>query len=107
MTRQTNMPRDFGGAPIPVLHPGRTAAHTVGAASTEVDLPTLFTDSGAKVWRLQASAACHIRTEAGAATTADMPLAADMPEMFEFDDQADFRVIQASAGGTLWITEML
>lgn len=107
MPRQTQMPRDHGGAPIPVLHPSRTATVSIGAASVEADLPTLFTDSASKAWRLQSTVGCHIRTEAGNATTSDMPLAADMPEVFEFSPADDFRLIRSTTDGTLYITEMV
>lgn len=107
MPRYTQMPRDHGGAPIPVLKPSRTATIAIGIASVEADLPTLFSDSAAKAWRLQSTVACHIRTEAGSATTSDMPLAADMPEVFEFDANDDFRVIRSTTDGTLYITEMI
>lgn len=104
------MPRDNGGEPIPVLRPGRTAVSSVGAASVEVDLASAFAGgSDAKVFRLVATDACHIRTASGDATTDDALLPGSLPEVFKFGRFDTFRHIQAAgtSGGTLYITEML
>lgn len=104
----STMPRDTGGMPIQCLKPGRTITSSIGASSTEVNLGTAFDPvSTAKVYRLQASIACHIRTVAGSATSSDMPMSAGVPELFKLDPVGTFRQIQATAGGTLFVTEML
>lgn len=105
----TTMPRDTGGQPVQVLKPGRTATIAVGASSAEFDFAAKFASpaTSATVFRLHSNTACHVRTAAGAATTNDMPMAADVTELFKFGASDTFRQIQATASGTLFVTEML
>lgn len=76
---------------LPVLEPGSTTIIVdfgSGAAVSTV-LPHVADASSARVYRLYADAACHIKAHAAGdnlnvkATTSDMPMAAAVMEYFE------------------------
>lgn len=58
------------------------------------------------VVRLVATAACHVSFDGTAATTSDMLLPANQPELFRVEKGGTINVLHVSVDGVLYITEM-
>lgn len=101
----TSLPRDDRKQTIQVLQPGVTQ---VIVMDTESQATTAITNTS--VIRVLATADCHIVVGVSpTATLSDLYIPANVPEYFEIgqDGNNQLAVVQDSAGGTIYITEML
>lgn len=96
------MPLDETGYAIPALRPGVTQKVTVGASATSATAVAQTT----QVVRLKATTDTHIKFAAGA-TTSDFLMSAGETEYFAVLGGTVISNIQASAGGFLYLTEMI
>lgn len=104
-----DLARDERKVPIPVLQPSTTQTVTItgtSALSTHVTATNII--------RVVSTTDCHIEFGFNpVATTSSMFMPASVPEYFEIGDvsgdstMTNLAVIQNSAGGTLYITEMI
>lgn len=91
--------------PFQAIQPGESQNVTIAGASAPT---TNAFQGGTSIVRLVATSACYVKFgTAPVATTSDMYLPADTPEYFAVKEGASWKVavIQASAGGTLNVTE--
>lgn len=99
---------DEYGSPIQAMKPGTTQTIAVGASSVA---SASAVGATINVVRLIATTNCFVKFGAGspAATTSDTPLFANQEVYFRVDEGQGIKVavIQMSAGGTLYMTEML
>lgn len=86
--------------------PDTTQVVTVGAASAKTTNPV---GAHTMVVRLVADTDCHVTfgPTGDAATTSDMFLPTDQPELFQIGAGEYVHVIQNAAGGNLYVTEMV
>lgn len=74
-------------------------------ASAEIDTAI---GQGVKVVRLLATTLCHVNfgPTGASATTANMPLQANVPEYFNIEGGEFIQAIKNTTAGTLYVTEM-
>lgn len=103
----TYLAKDRFNHAIQCLSPGTTQTVTVSGTSAST---TNILNRNTVVIRVVATTNCFINIGAGTptATTANMPLIANVPEYFRVDGALGLRVaaIQISTGGSLYVTEM-
>lgn len=93
----------MAGPPIMRISDGSTQSVAVSGTSAQ---STAISGNAGYV-RLFATTMCHIRVGSNpTATTSNMPLAANVPEYFVAPSGTKIAVIQNSASGTLYITEV-
>lgn len=102
----TLLARDKYDETVQCLKPGTT--QTVAISGTSAAMSSAVA-ANTVVIRLVATTNCFVKIAASpTATTADMPLIANVPEYFRIDENQSMKVagIQMSAAGSLYITEM-
>lgn len=93
----------MAGPPIMRISDGSTQSVAVSGTSAQ---STAITANAGYV-RLFSTTLCHIRMGSNpTATTSNMPLGANVPEYFVCPSGSKIAVIQNSASGTLYITEV-
>lgn len=86
------------------LRPTTTQTVTVGVASAA----TTNAVSNTKYVRIVSTTDCHIAFDTTpTATTADIFLPADKPEIFQITPGHKVAAIQNAAGGTMFVTELI
>ena len=98
------MPLDENGYAVPVLRPNTSQMVAIGAASVQSAAVAATTE----IVRLVATVDCFVAfgTNPTAVANTSMRLVAGLPELFRINSSAKVAVIQASGGGSLYITEM-
>lgn len=104
----TSLAKDHLNHAIQALLPSTTQTVTISGSSSAT---TNALSKNTVVIRVLATTACFIKIDVDTptATTADIPIAANIPEYFRVDGYKTLKVagIQSTAGGSLYITEML
>lgn len=108
MTTTAYLAKDKFNHPIQALKPSTT--QTVAISGTSAATANAL-NKNIVVVRVLSTTNCFIRFGTGTptATTADTPIVAFTPEYFRVDAQDTIKVagIQMSAGGSLYVTEMI
>ena len=112
MTVRTAMPRDASGAYVQVMRPLAGGAHTITIGAASARNSSAF-DTNTRVLEIYSDTACYFQTGNSGitASSADHYLPAQRGRVYSIggDQQAQhthIAVIQASAGGTLWVSEL-
>lgn len=102
----TILARDKYDQSIQCLKPGTTQTIAISGSSTPMTNPVA---ANTVVVRLVATTNCYVAIAASpTATSANMPLIANVPEYFRIDENQSMKVagLQVSASGNLYVTEM-
>jgi hypothetical protein len=104
MADKIKMSVDGFGNAFQALNPSTTVVVAIGGTSAQNSSPIV-----AEVVRLIATSDCHVKFSptGGSATTSDMFLKAGVAEYFSMKGDQYIAVIQATAGGNLFITNMV
>lgn len=104
----TYLAKDHFNHAIQALAPSTTQTVTISGTSAAT---ANALSKETVVIRVLATTACFIRIGTGTptATTADTPISANIPEYFRVNGYETIKVagIQSSAGGSLYVTEMI
>lgn len=104
----TSLAKDHLNHAIQALLPSTTQTVTISGSSAAT---ANALSKNTVVIRVLATTACFIKIDTGTptATTADIPISANIPEYFRVDGYKTLKVagIQLTSGGSLYITEML
>lgn len=104
----TTLAKDHLNHAIQALLPSTT--QTVAISNTSAATANALSKNTVVI-RVLATTACFIKIDVDTptATTSDIPIAANIPEYFRVDGYKTLKVagIQSTAGGSLYITEML
>lgn len=104
--RKVKLPTDANGHPILALQP----QETVTIAFTDVAAVNSTAPITAEVVRLHATAACYVKfgdVTTLAATTGDMYLEANKPELFSIQGHKYISAIRSVGNGSLLVTVMI
>lgn len=104
--RKFKLPTDANGHPVIALQPDKTVKIDFGAvAGVNSSSPIV-----ANVVRLHATAACYVKfgdVSSLAATTSDMYLEANKPELFNISERQYVSAIRSVGDGSLYVTIMV
>ena len=104
----TSLAKDHLNHAIQALLPSTTQTVSISGSSSATSNAL---SKNTVVIRVLATTACFIKigTSTPTATTSDVPIAANIPEYFRVNGYETLKVagIQATAGGSLYVTEML